>query len=212
MAKPPQWSNRDPIWVVKVEAIVVRLHARYCENVAFRATALPSTGGDSWTLCRSRETIEGVCVCAAHHEDCGALPRVNGGGIVTSGPIQRDVTRARRDRYLLLLVLLAGCTTQAPLIVPDSSWEAPASATVVVLPPDSRVSLVTLGGLAEEREDWSRTARAKLQDAVASRLDRLGVRTVAYPTLAGAVPWRPEDASLVTWLPRWPFVPSMSDR
>ena len=126
----------------------------------------------------------------------GEFIRVDDGGSVTSRLVHRYVTFVKG--IPVLLVLMAGCTTtHPPLIEPDPSWKPIQSAKVLVLPPDSRVARLTLGGVQEARVDWSREARDKLQEALASRLNWQGVSTVPYPPHGDVVAWKPEDASLL---------------
>ncbi len=107
-----------------------------------------------------------------------------------------DSWRFRLFALLAFLALLAGCTT-VPVVRPAPDWTPPASALVLVVPPDSRLARLTAGGMHEEREDWSNQARSNLRDAITQTFATLGVSVVSYPDRGKVVPWRPQDASLV---------------
>lgn len=128
--------------------------------------------------------------------------RYDGHGVLDRRPdrLGREVIRLPfRSRLPVctgLLVVFAGCTT-TPLVDPDPDWMPPASASVLIVPPDSRMVLLSVGGMPEERADWSSQARANLRDALANTFGIRGVSVVSYPVHGDVVPWRPEDAPLV---------------
>ena len=103
-----------------------------------------------------------------------------------------------RPRFIgsALAAMLAGCTT-VPFIEPGPDWVPVESSSVLIVPPDSRLSRLTTGGMPELRADWSNEARGNLRDGLARSFASRGVSVVAYPAQGSVVPWRPEDASLV---------------
>ena len=103
-----------------------------------------------------------------------------------------------RSRFIwsVLAAMLGGCTT-VPFIEPGPDWIPLESSSVLIVPPDSRLSRLTTGGMPELRADWSNEARGHLRDGLARSFASRGVSVVSYPAPGNVVPWRPEDASLV---------------
>ena len=95
-----------------------------------------------------------------------------------------------------ILLLTMGCSTTTPLIAPAQDW-TPVPPTVLIVPPDARVALLTVGGMEEERADWSQEARANLDWALEEVLRTKGIGTLRYEHVEGAVPWQREDAPII---------------
>ena len=98
---------------------------------------------------------------------------------------------------LSLFALFAGCTPSRLFVVPPPNWGAPEGAVVLLLPPDVRLSLLTAGGVEEQRADWTHAAYTNLKLAFANALASRGIRTVLYEDYGQVIPWKPEHAPMV---------------
>ena len=96
-----------------------------------------------------------------------------------------------------LMLATACATTPPPLIAPAADWRPVPSPTVLIVPPDARLAVLTAGGIEEERADWTQTGRANLRSALEDVLRSQQVATIGYEDADGPVPWSPEDAPVV---------------
>ena len=96
-----------------------------------------------------------------------------------------------------LAVALSGCV--APVtshIAPDAGW-APESARVLLMPPDTRIHVITTGGLHEERADWTQESRANLTAALGEALSARSAEIVPYREFGETIPWDPDHAPMI---------------
>ena len=96
-----------------------------------------------------------------------------------------------------LAAALSGCVSPVTShIAPDAGW-APESARVLVMPPDTRIHVVTTGGLYEERADWTQESRANLTAALGEALSARSVQIVPYREFGETIPWDPDHAPMI---------------
>ena len=72
----------------------------------------------------------------------------------------------RNLTILALAAILAGCAAQSNIYHSPDAGEPPASPTVLLLPPEVTVSLLTSGGMLKPRADWSETVADSLQESL----------------------------------------------
>jgi len=79
-----------------------------------------------------------------------------------------------RKLFLVLVALtLAACTTTNTRLAPTVA-KPPASARILVVRPDVRLSLLTAAGLPEARADWSAQGQANLESALVREMEAKG--------------------------------------
>lgn len=74
----------------------------------------------------------------------------------------------------LLALTLTACGTTRTQTYSGEFERPPAQSRVLIMTPDLQLSVLGVAGLAEPREDWSRTARDEMATALASRVRGLG--------------------------------------
>ncbi len=93
-----------------------------------------------------------------------------------------DNLRFRGIRILSLLwavVLLSGCTLALGPGLPSNQAQRDARAKelkkVILLAPDVQISLLSAGGVKEQRDDWAQTGRGHIERAIMTQLGEKGV-------------------------------------
>ena len=80
---------------------------------------------------------------------------------------------------LLIGALLAGCT-QTKAFLRSESFEPRPGVTVLLMPPDIELSVLTAGGVLEPRADWTATARLYVTAALDRELGTKNVHMIQY--------------------------------
>lgn len=75
---------------------------------------------------------------------------------------------------LAALLVVAACASSQPKTFTGQFQPPPAGSRVLVMTPDVQLSLLTAAGMQQPREDWSRTARDALANAVAAHVQTEG--------------------------------------
>lgn len=89
----------------------------------------------------------------------------------------------RRAAACLALIALSACAT--PNTLRQTDFVAPEGARIVIMKPDVSMSLLTAGGLAEPRADWTSQAEANIMAAVDELVRARGHQVVAFdPAIA----------------------------
>ena len=133
--------------------------------------------------------------------DVGAkLPEIGCSRRLTPAGCGRAAVRGAVTRLGVIAGLaaaLSGCVSPVTShIAPDAGW-APESARVLVMPPDTRIQVVTTGGLYEERADWTQESRANLTAALGEALSARSVQIVPYREFGETIPWDPDHAPMI---------------
>jgi hypothetical protein len=84
-----------------------------------------------------------------------------------------------------LLALATSCATANRVETMAGGAPPPENATIIVVAPDIRLSILTAGGVEEPRSDWSDQARTNIAASLAARLRQEGHTPV---------PFEPDDA------------------
>jgi hypothetical protein len=86
---------------------------------------------------------------------------------------------------LAALAMLTACASSRPETFTGQFTPPPANSRVLVVTPDVQLALLTMAGLQEPREDWSRSGRDNLSAALAAHLQNEGhVGSALDPTTA----------------------------
>jgi hypothetical protein len=80
---------------------------------------------------------------------------------------------------LAAALALTACATSQPKTFTGTFTPPPANSRVLVMMPDVQLGILTMAGVPEPREDWSRSAREHLAREIASSIRRRGHTTSA---------------------------------
>jgi len=76
---------------------------------------------------------------------------------------------------LVALLVLAGCNTRTHQLTTTLTRQPDKQPTIVLMPLDVELSLLSAAGLPEPRADWTETANKLLIDAIRAEKDKLGL-------------------------------------
>lgn len=94
-----------------------------------------------------------------------------------------------RSAALLAAVLsLAGCVHTNSQKTTLSIASPPPNATVLIMDPDVELSLLTTGGAAEPRADWTAAAKTNMTEDVETELTKRGAKIVVFDTKSEPTP------------------------
>ena len=86
------------------------------------------------------------------------------------------------------ILTLAGCVHTNSQKTTLSIASPPPSATVLLMEPDVELSLLTTGGAAEPRADWTEAAKTNMIDDIRSELTGRGAKVVVFDTKTEPTP------------------------
>ncbi|WP_290980990.1 lipoprotein [Ferrovibrio sp.] len=80
----------------------------------------------------------------------------------------------------LAVLVLAACTTRAHQITTTLNRDAGKQPTIVLMPLDVELSILSAAGMPEVRADWTSAANSLLLDAIRAQKDSLNIRMAVF--------------------------------